>query len=73
MIYYMDKIPRLELAEEKSNLKNNDYIIFRNVSKGKTGRVERVKKTRRVNRVKKVKRGKRTEKFKRVKKFFGLF
>lgn len=66
MIYYMGNLPRLELTEEKSNLKNNDYIIFRNVSKGKTGRVKRIK-TRRMKRVKtgRVKR--------KTKKFFDLF
>ena len=31
----MGNLPRLELIEEKSTLKNNDYIIFRNHDKGK--------------------------------------
>ena len=31
----MGNLPRLELTEEKSILKNNDYIIFRNHDKGK--------------------------------------
>ena len=32
----MGKLPRLELMEEKSTLKNNDYIVFRHQSKGKS-------------------------------------
>ena len=31
----MDNLPRLELREEKSNLKNNEFIVFRYQSKGK--------------------------------------
>lgn len=31
----MSNLPRLKLKEEESNLKNNDYIIFRHQSKGK--------------------------------------
>jgi hypothetical protein len=31
----MGNLPRLELTEEKSTFKNNDYIIFRNHDKGK--------------------------------------
>lgn len=32
----MGNLPRLELTEEKSNLKNNDFIVFRHQSKGKS-------------------------------------
>ena len=40
----MGNLPRLELTEEKSTLKNNDYIIFRKHFKGKKIKSEKEKK-----------------------------
>jgi len=68
----MNKLPRLELTHEKSSLKNNDFIIFRNQSKSKN--IKKVSKNNISTRKKSIKNKKRSKKNRKNSKlFFNLF
>ena len=52
----MSNLPRLELTEENSNLKNNDFIIFRNQNKNNIQKSIKNKTLRKTSRKKKTKK-----------------
>lgn len=67
----MGNLPRLELDEQNSNLKNNDFIIFRNQNKGKNiSKKINIKKKHSKKRV--YRKTKKTRKHHK-KSFFGIF
>lgn len=62
----MSNLPRLELTEENSNLKNNDFIIFRNQNKNNIQKSIKNKTLRKTSRKKKTKKHYK-------KRLFGIF
>lgn len=68
----MGNLPRLELTEEKSNLKNNDFIVFRHQSKGKSFKKVSKNVSKKIKNRKKRSHKKRSHKKSR-KGFFNLF
>ena len=66
----MSNLPRLELTEENSNLKNNDFIIFRNQNKNNIQKSIKNKTPRKKSR----KTSRKTSRKKHYKKrLFGIF
>lgn len=69
----MSNLPRLELTEDKSNLKNNDYIIFRHESKGNKKGIKSKKNVSKKHITKKRKRHEKKTHKKSRKGFFSIF
>ena len=69
----MNKLPHLELTQEKSSLKNNDFIIFRHQNKGKILKSDFKNKISKKHTMKIRKLNKKKSHKKSKKSFFGMF
>ena len=69
----MENLPRLELTQEKSTLKNNDYIIFRKHDKGKKIKIKSEQEKKSKTRKTKTRKTKTRKTKTRSKGFFSIF